>query len=139
MSSIYLNCYTLSSNMSRTTRGRGKVRGYRHANTTRPCNGYPPPPPPNTTLLYIGKTGVYMGSFNQFFRVVSFLHSNFSVMSGRNHRFPGYYQYFFFFFFLGGGVNVSGSRTQHGDLSEDRIPDLSLRSPTLYHKATAPP
>ena len=27
---------------------------------------------PNTTLLYIGKTGVYRGSFNHFFRFVSF-------------------------------------------------------------------
>ena len=45
---------------------------------------------------------------------------------------PGYYQYF-----LGG--NVSCSRIQHVDLSEDRTPDLSLRSATLYHKATAPP
>ena len=30
-------------------------------------------------------------------------------------------------------VNVSCSRIQHGDPSEDRTPDLSLRSPTLYH------
>ena len=35
-------------------------------------------------------------------------------------------------------VNVSCSRIQHGDLSEDRTPDLSLRRPTLYHYATAP-
>ena len=31
---------------------------------------------------------------------------------------PGYYQYFF------GEVNVSSSRIQHSDLSEDRTPDL---------------
>ena len=35
---------------------------------------------------------------------------------------PWYYKYFW-------KVNVSCSRTQHGDLSEDRAPDLSLRSP----------
>ena len=45
---------------------------------------------------------------------------------------PGYYQYFW-------EVNVSCSRTQQGDLSEDRTPDLSLRSPTLYHKAIGSP
>ena len=39
---------------------------------------------------------------------------------------PVYFQYFW-------EVNVSCSRIQHGDLSEDRTPDLSLRSPTLYH------
>ena len=39
---------------------------------------------------------------------------------------PGYYQYFW-------EVNVSCSRTQHGDLSEDRTPNLSLWSPMLYH------
>ena len=45
----------------------------------------------------------------------------------------------FFLFFLGGGggggggggVNVSFSRIQNGDLSENRTLDLSLRSPTL--------
>ena len=30
-------------------------------------------------------------------------------------------------------VNVFCSRIEHGHLSEDRTPDLSLRSPTLYH------
>ena len=30
-------------------------------------------------------------------------------------------------------VNASCSRIQHGDPSEERTPDLSLRSPTLYH------
>ena len=44
---------------------------------------------------------------------------------------PGYYQYFW-------EVNVSCSRIKHGDLSEDRTSYLSLRSPTLYHLATAP-
>ena len=56
----------------------------------------------------------------------------FSVMSGQSHRFQGITSTFW-------EVNVSCSRTQHGDLSEDRTPDLSLRSPTLYHWATAPP
>ena len=41
--------------------------------------------------------------------------NNFSVMSGRSHRFLGYYQYFW-------EVNVSFSRTHHGDLSENRTP-----------------
>ena len=64
------------------------------------------------------------------FRFVSLLLNvavnNFSVMSGRSHRFLGITSTF-------GEVNVSCSRTQHGDLSEDRTPDLSLRSATLYH------
>ena len=58
--------------------------------------------------------------------------NNFSVMLGRSHAswvLP----------VLFGEVNVSCSRIQHGDLSEDRTPDLSLRSPTLYHQATTPP
>ena len=67
---------------------------------------------------------------NRSFRFVSFLFNvpvnNFSVMSGRSHRFLGITSTFW-------EVNVSCSRTQHGDLSEDRTPDLSLRSPTLYH------
>ena len=42
---------------------------------------------------------------------------------GTEPTLPGNYQYFW-------GVNVSCSRTQHGDLSEDRTPDLSLRSST---------
>ena len=50
----------------------------------------------------------------------------FSVMSGRSHRFLGISSTFW-------KVNVSCSRIQHGDLSEDRTPDLSLRSPTLHH------
>ena len=40
---------------------------------------------------------------------------------------PGYFQYFSFysfFFFGGGGVNMSCSRTQHGDRSGARTPDL---------------
>ena len=52
--------------------------------------------------------------------------NNFSVMSGRSHRFPGITSTF-------GEVNVSCSRIQHGDPSEDRTPDLSLRYPMLYH------
>ena len=42
----------------------------------------------------------------------------FSVMSGRSHRFLGKTSTFW-------EVNVSCSRIQHGDLSEDRTPDLS--------------
>ena len=48
-------------------------------------------------------------------------------MSGRSHRFLGITSTFW-------EVNASCSRTLHGDQSEDRTPDLSLRSPTLYHK-----
>ena len=39
---------------------------------------------------------------------------------------PGYYQYFL----RGKCILLKG---KHGDLSEDRAPDLSLRSPTPYH------
>ena len=53
--------------------------------------------------------------------------NNFSVMLGRSHRFLG-----FFFFFGGGGVNMSCSRTQHGDPSGARTPDLWIRSPRCY-------
>ena len=53
------NSYTLSSNMSRTTRGRGKSGDI--IMLTRPYNG-----DPKTPLFYIRKTGVYRGSFNQF-------------------------------------------------------------------------
>ena len=49
--------------------------------------------------------------------------NNFSVMLGRNHRFLSITSIFW-------EVNVSCSRTQHGDLSEDQTPDLSLQSPT---------
>ena len=55
--------------------------------------------------------------------------NNFSVMSGQSHRFLGITGTFW-------EVNVSLLRIQHGDPSEDRTPDLSLRSPTLY---TRPP
>ena len=41
--------------------------------------------------------------------------NNFSVMSGRSHRFLGITSTFL-------EVNVSCSRIQHGDLSEDRTP-----------------
>ena len=50
----------------------------------------------------------------------------FSVMSGLRHCFLGISCTFW-------EVNVSCSRIQHGDLSEDPTPDVSLRSPTLYH------
>ena len=50
--------------------------------------------------------------------------NNFSVMSGRSHRFLDITSTFW-------EVNVSCSRIQHGDPSEDRTPDLSLPSPTL--------
>ena len=52
--------------------------------------------------------------------------NNFSVMSGQSHRFLGITSTFW-------EVKVSCSRIQHGDLSEDRTPDLLLRSPALYH------
>ena len=52
--------------------------------------------------------------------------NNFSVMSGRGHRFLGITSTFW-------EVNVSCSMIQHGDPSEDRTPDLSLRCPALYH------
>ena len=52
--------------------------------------------------------------------------NNFSIMSGRSHRLLGITSTLW-------EVNVSCSRIQHGDPSEDRNPDLSLRSPTLYH------
>ena len=58
--------------------------------------------------------------------------NNFSVKSGRSHRFIGITSTFW-------DVNVSCLRIQHGYLSEDRTPDLSLQSPTLYYQATAPP
>ena len=50
----------------------------------------------------------------------------FFSMSRRSHRFLGFTSTFW-------EVNVSCSRIQHGEPSEDRTPDLSLRSPTLYH------
>ena len=43
-----------------------------------------------------------------------------------------------FFFFLGGGVNMSCSRTQHGDPSGARTPDFWIRSRGVNHQATAP-
>ena len=46
--------------------------------------------------------------------------NNFSVMSGRSHRFLGITSTFW-------EVNVSCSRTQHGDLSEDRTPTFRSR------------
>ena len=52
--------------------------------------------------------------------------NNFSVMSGQSHRFLGITSTFW-------EVNVSCSRIQHGDLSEDRTHDLSLQSLMLYH------
>ena len=51
--------------------------------------------------------------------------NNFSVMSGRSHRFLGNLPVL-------SGSKVSCSRTQHGG-GRFRTPDLSLRSPTLYH------
>ena len=55
----------------------------------------------------------------------------FSVMSGRSHRFLGNEPVL-------SGSKVSCSRTHHGG-GRSRTPDLSLRSPTLYHWATALP
>ena len=57
------NCNTLSSYMSRTTRGRGKSENI--IKLSRPCNGDPPTP-----LFDIGKTRVYRGSFNHFFFLI---------------------------------------------------------------------
>ena len=57
--------------------------------------------------------------------------NNFSVMSGRRHRFLGITITLW-------EVDVSCSRIQHGDPSEDQTPDLSLQSPMLYHQSTAP-
>ena len=54
--------------------------------------------------------------------------NNFSVMLGRSHRFLGITSTFWEV-----NVGLSCLRMQHGDLSEDRTPDLSLRSPMLYH------
>ena len=51
--------------------------------------------------------------------------NNFSVMSGRSHRFLGNEPVL-------SGSKVSCSRTHHGG-GRSRTPDLSLRSPTLYH------
>ena len=51
--------------------------------------------------------------------------NNFSVMSGRSHRFLGNSPVL-------SGSKVSCSRTQHGG-DRSRTPDLSFRSPTLYH------
>ena len=50
--------------------------------------------------------------------------NNFSVMLGRSHRFLGITSTFF-----GGGVNMSCSRTQHGDPGGARTPDRWIRSP----------
>ena len=55
--------------------------------------------------------------------------NNFSVMSGQSHRFLGITSTFW-------EVNVSCSRTQYGDLSEDRTPDLSLG---VRRSTTRPP
>ena len=41
---------------------------------------------------------------------------------GMEPQLPGYYQYFW-------GVNMSCSRTQHGDPGGARTPDLWIRSP----------
>ena len=53
--------------------------------------------------------------------------NNFSVKLGRSHRFLGITSTFFFL--GGGGVNMSCSRTQHGDPSGARTPDFWIRSP----------
>ena len=50
--------------------------------------------------------------------------NNFSVMSGRSHRFLGNQPVL-------SGSKVSCSRTQHGG-GRSRTPDLSLRSPTRH-------
>ena len=55
--------------------------------------------------------------------------NNFSVMLGRSHRFLGISITSTFW-----DVNVSCSRIQHGDPSEDRTPDLSLLSLMLQRR-----
>ena len=54
--------------------------------------------------------------------------NNFSVMLGRSPRFLGITSTFFFGG-GGGGVDMSCSRTQHGDPSGARTPDLWILSP----------
>ena len=59
--------------------------------------------------------------------------NNFSIMSGPSHRFLGINTSTFWY------VNVSCSRIEHVDLSEDRTPGLSLRSGitiSLGHRAS---
>ena len=59
--------------------------------------------------------------------------NNLSVMSGRSSLFLSLTSS------VGSSMNVSCSRTQHGDACGDRTQDLSIRSPTLYHYATTLP
>ena len=59
--------------------------------------------------------------------------NTFLVMSGRSQRFPCLTST------VGSKCSVSCSRTQHGDACGDRTQDISIRSPTLYHYATALP
>ena len=72
-------------------------------------------------------TALILGSGKaQFRQAMLSSDSSCSVMSERSHRFLGITSTFW-------EVNVSCSRIQHGDLSEDLTLDLSLQSPTLYH------
>ena len=61
--------------------------------------------------------------------------NNFSVMLG--HGFLGITSTFFFFF--GGGINMSCSRTKHGDPSGTRTPTSGSEVGGVNHQATAPP
>ena len=67
-------------------------------------------------------------SFHFGFFWLSVTVNNFSVMSGRSHRFLSIPSTFW-------EVNVSCSRAQHGDLSEDRTP----RPPGVRRSTTRPP
>ena len=60
-------CYTLSSFMSRTTRGRGKSENI--IMLSHQCNG-----DSQHRLFDMGKTRVYRGSFNQFFLIFALRH-----------------------------------------------------------------
>ena len=59
---------------------------------------------------------------NLFGLVLNFPVNNFSVMLGRRHHYLGITSTFW-------GVNMSCSRTQHGDPSGIRTPDLWIRRP----------
>ena len=74
---------------------------------------------------------IYFNPLQFFFYLFNVPVINFSVMMGRSHRFLGIYQYF-------GDLKVSFSRTLHGGRGVRNL-DLSLRSPMLYHCATAAP
>ena len=76
---------------------------------------------------------VQTGLFLVWFRLMlNVLVNKFSVMLGMEPPLPGYYQYFW-------GVNMSCSRTQHGDLSGARTPTSGSRVRGVNHQTTVPP